>query len=210
MHIEFLVEEPSAEVALSNLLPRILAAPITFTIHPFGGKKDLLSQLPSRLKGYKRWLPQDWRIVVLIDKNGENCVALKSRLERIARQAGFVTKSSAAMSRKFQVLTRLAIEELESWFIGDMEALTKAYPKVPLALGKKEKFRNPDEVQGGTWEQLERVLQRAGYYAGGMPKVEVARQVSSHMDPSRNSSHSFKVFRDGILACFHSRNASLS
>jgi hypothetical protein len=52
MHIEFLVEEPSMEVALQQLLPRILPAETTHRVLTFQGKKDLLAQLPVRLRGY--------------------------------------------------------------------------------------------------------------------------------------------------------------
>jgi hypothetical protein len=65
MHVEFLVEEPSAEAALSNIVPKILRD-VTFRIHPFQGKQDLLSKLLPRLKGYRGWLPDDWKIVVLV------------------------------------------------------------------------------------------------------------------------------------------------
>lgn len=51
MHIEFLVEEPSAKAALSNLAPRIVPG-VEFRIIPFQGKHDLLSKLPARLRGY--------------------------------------------------------------------------------------------------------------------------------------------------------------
>ena len=92
MHVEFLVEEPSAEVALFNIVPRILHD-VTFRIHPYQGKQDLLSKLLPRLRGYKNWLPEDWRIVVLIDTDDEDCKELKANLERIAEKAGFLTKS---------------------------------------------------------------------------------------------------------------------
>lgn len=52
MHIEFLVEEFSAQAALQNLLPKILSAEITFDIHAFRGKDDLLGKLPARLQGF--------------------------------------------------------------------------------------------------------------------------------------------------------------
>jgi hypothetical protein len=71
---------------------------------------------------------------------------------------------------------------------------------VPPDLGSRRPYGDPDAVTGGTSEALERVLQRAGYYAAGMPKIEVARNISSHMDPLRNSSHSFQVFVSGVQA----------
>lgn len=87
MHFEFLVEELSTEAALSNLVPNILEAEHPFAIHPFQGKPDLLANLPARLQAYRTWLPKDWRIVVLIDEDREDCKALKGQLEKAAKQA---------------------------------------------------------------------------------------------------------------------------
>ncbi len=198
-HVEALVEEPSAEAALLNLLPRILGEEVTFAVHPFQGKPDLLKKLPQRLAAYRRWITGDYRILVLIDEDREDCHRLKARLEECARNAGFVTKSEAGRGRQFRVLNRIAVEELEAWFFGDVEALVTAYPGVPQTLGHKAVYRDPDSIKGGTWEALEQVLQRAGHYSSGMPKIETARKVSEHMDPYRNRSRSFKIFRDGLL-----------
>jgi hypothetical protein len=198
MHIEFLVEEYSAEAALKNLLPSILLEETTFAIRPFSGKQDLLSQLPKRLNGYQKWLPEDWRIVVLVDRDRENCRTLKTRLEDAALQAGLATKSSVRGQGRFAVINRLAIEELEAWFFGDPEALVQAYPRVPATIGHKAQYRNPDAIAGGTWEALERILKKSGYYQSGMPKVETARKVSMYMDPNRNISKSFQMFREAL------------
>ena len=40
---------------------------------------------------------------------------------------------------------------------------------------------------------------KAGYFSGGLRKIEAAEQIAPHMDPSRNTSHSFQVFRDALL-----------
>ena len=95
MHIEFLVEDLSTAEVLSYLLPNILSDSITFETHSFQGKQDLLSKLPNRLKGYKKWIPNDYRILILVDKDNEDCQKLKRKLEKIAVDAGFVTKSVA-------------------------------------------------------------------------------------------------------------------
>jgi hypothetical protein len=199
MHIEFLVEEPSAEAALSNILPKVFEPTTSFAIHPYQGKQDLLKKLPSRLRGYKAWLPGDWRIVVLIDADDEDCRRLKGRLEDIAQNSNLLTKSVTRNSSNFQVLNRLAIEELEAWFFGDVEALHATYPRISLNLGNKAKYRDPDSIAGGTWEALERELKRVGYYSGGLSKISAAREISLHMVPERNRSHSFQVFRQGLL-----------
>jgi hypothetical protein len=199
VHIEFLVEELSAEAALKNLVPKILGEEVTFQIHPYQGKQNLLRKLPDRLKGYKKWLPDDWRIVVLIDTDRQDCKLLKHQLEEIASNAGLITKSAAPSDRSFQVLNRLAIEELEAWFFGDVEAIATAYPGVSPKIAQKERFRNPDAITGGTWEALEKLLQSKGYHRGGLEKVNAARQISQHMNPDCNRCKSFEVFRDGLL-----------
>jgi len=66
------------------------------------------------------------------------------------------------------------------------------------SLGAKAKFRDPDAIEGGTWEALESELQRKGYFQGGLAKIEAAKAISSYMDPERNRSKSFQVFRDGL------------
>ncbi len=199
MHIEFLVEELSMKEALQNLLPKILGETITFDIHPYQGKNNLLSKLPDRLRGYKSWLSDEHRIVILVDEDREDCKLLKEKLEKIAIDAGFSTKASVGIDQKFQVLNRIAIEELESWFFGDIHALIKAYPGVSPNLENQAKYRDPDAITGGTWEALEKVLQRVGHHKGGLEKTRAAREISQHMNPSNNRSKSFQIFYEGLL-----------
>ncbi|MBE9200315.1 MULTISPECIES: DUF4276 family protein [unclassified Nodularia (in: cyanobacteria)] len=205
MHIEFLVEELSMKEALQNLLPKILGETISFDIHPYQGKKYLLAKLPHRLRGYKSWLPDEDRIVILVDEDREDCKLLKERLENIAIDAGFITKAKASVGigQNFQVLNRIAIEELEAWFFGDIDALINAYPGISPNLEKQAKYRDPDLIMGGTWEALEKVLQRAGYHKGGLEKTRAAREISQYMNPSINSSNSFQIFYDGLLKTIH-------
>ncbi|MEB3342659.1 hypothetical protein [Okeania sp.] len=54
---------------------------ISFDTHSFQGKQDLLSKLPGRLKGYKKWIPNDWIIIVLLDRDNQDCQKLKQQLE---------------------------------------------------------------------------------------------------------------------------------
>lgn len=201
MHIEFHLEEPSAEAALRNIVPRILAISYTANYHVYKGKNDLLRKLPKRLLAYNRSsLPTNWRIVVLIDEDRQRCTELKMELEAASKKAGLWTKSEAARGNVFQVLNRIAIEELEAWFFGDVKALAIAYPGVSPKLSYQQRYRDPDAINGGTWEMLEKVLQRAGHYRSGLRKIEAAHMISQHMDPRRNRSKSFQVFRDGLLA----------
>ena len=199
MHIEFFLEEPSSEAFLEGMLGKLLPAGTTWNAIVFQGKPDLLANIKPRLKAYKKWIPNDWKIVVLVDEDREDCLKLKQQLEGAATYAGLSTKSNPRKG-KFVVLNRIAVEELEAWFFGDPAAMVMAYPGVPTSLGAKAPYRNPDGVAGGTWEAFERVLQRAGYFGGGLPKIEVAREMAKHMEPSRNNSASFQTFVQGLAA----------
>ena len=195
MQIEFLLEERSAEVALEIILPKILSDNVDYTFHVSQGKPHLLKNLPTLLKGFSPPLFDNRRIMVLIDEDREDCFQLKAQLEGIAHDVGFRTKSSASQEGDFQVVNRLAIEELEAWFFGDIEALRTAYPKV----SRKAQYQDPDAIENGTSEALWRALRR--YYPTRLPKTKVARNIAQHMEPNRNKSKSFQVFVEGLKAC---------
>lgn len=196
-HLELLVEEPSMEAFLRALLPRLLPADRTFEVHAFQGKSDLLGKLQNRLRGYAKWLPADSRVVVVVDRDDDDCQALKQRLEGMAEAAGLRTRSRAA-GTPWQLVNRIAIEELEAWYFGDWAAVCSAYPHVSQTIPQQRGFRNPDAVRGGTWEAFERILQRYGYFKTGLRKVEAARAIGTHVDSGRSRSRSFVRFHEAI------------
>ncbi|TDV48985.1 DUF4276 family protein [Actinophytocola oryzae] len=188
VRLEVLVEEPSAELALRSLLPRIVPE-CPFKIYIFNGKHDLLRRLPQRLRAYSSyWSEANLRVVVLLDRDGDDCVRLKAELERIAVASSLPSHA---------VMFRIVIEELEAWFLGDVPALCHAYPRLPASLGQQDGYRDPDAVRG-TWEALERVLRKHGYHRKGLAKYVAAGEVAPHMDVDNNRSRSFQVFRDGL------------
>jgi hypothetical protein len=97
------------------------------------------------------------------------------------------------------------VEELEAWFFGDVEAICQAYPKVSANLANQQPYRDPDAIKGGTWEALERVLQKAGYHPGGLEKYKASSEISQYMNPKSNRSKSFQVFYHGLLDCINSK-----
>jgi hypothetical protein len=199
MLLHFFVEEESAEAALIELVPRILAGrDFDYEIFVFQGKQNMLKRLPARLKAYAHRPGDDWRIIVLIDRDNDDCLALKRQLEELAAQAGLVTRSRSIAS--YQLINRIAIEELEAWFFGDIEAIRSAYPRISGTLDRQTKFRDPDAIRGGTWESLEDVLKP--YHPGGLEKIRAAREIARHMQPDRNRSASFCAFRDALRALF--------
>jgi hypothetical protein len=197
-HLELLVEEPSMEAFLRVLLPRLLPEGRTFEVHPFGGKPDLLGKLEDRLKAYSSWLPADWRILVIVDRDDDDCSELKGRMEMAARKAGMSTKTHPRRSH-WQLVNRIAVEELEAWYFGDWAGVRCVYPRVPENVTRKVGFRDPDAIAGGTWEAFERILTKHGYFEGGLRKTEAARALGAAIDPARSSSRSFLALRDAIL-----------
>ncbi len=193
-----LVEDQSMEVFLGTLLPRLLPNEATFEIHAFQGKRDLLNKLENRLRGYQRSLPSSWRLAALVDRDDEDCHKLKARMEQMASATGLRTRSTVS-GVDWQVVNRIAIEELEAWYFGDWEAVRTAYPRVRPAISRNARYRDPDAIAGGTWEAFERVLKRYGYFTTGLRKSEAARAVAAHIDHTRNRSRSFIHFCDAVI-----------
>ena len=184
------------EAALEILLPKI-ARNLTFRIYPHNGKETLLAKLPGRLRSYRQMMQPGWLILVVLDRDRDDCRKLKQHLELAAADAGLITKTRAA-GGQFEVLNRIAIEELEAWYFGDWMAVRAAYPNVRKGIPRQARYRDSDAVAGGTAEALQRVLLNSGHIFGRLPKIEAARTIAPHMNPARNTSRSFQVFRDAL------------
>jgi hypothetical protein len=119
--------------------------------------------------------------VVLRDNDGKDCIALKQRLRDMCVNAG-----------RADTLVRLVCQELEAWFLGDLEAIEEAYVIPDLAAQNrgKARFRNPDE--------LPRPSQDLADLTGDITKIERARRIAKKMVVERNTSPSFQVFVSGV------------
>ncbi|MGD8589266.1 MAG: DUF4276 family protein [Chromatiales bacterium] len=199
--LEVLVEEPSAKAALDILLPKIVQGNARFAVRNFGSKYKLLKELSKRLAGYAVQIKrgENLRILVLIDQDSDDCMALKQNLENVALECGLATKSHPDAQGCFVVVNRVVVEELESWFIGDPAALRRAFPKLPPA-NNKGIFAKPDNQNGKAWESLHRFLKKHGIYKNHYPKIEAAKKISPFIDLGRNRSPSFQQFLVGIGA----------
>ena len=209
--VEVLVEDKSGSIALDILLEKILGANGTvhsWKLHSYKGigriprnlnavqnpgKRLLLDHLPRLLRGYGRSLrPGRDCVVVVVDLDNSNCVALK--LELLA-----VLNTCRPRPR---TLFRIAIEESEAWLLGDRRAVKVAYPNAKNSI--LTAYRQ-DSICG-TWEVLADAvhsggsaqLKIAGYPSAGKAKCEWAGRIAPHADVNRNRSKSFQVFRDGV------------
>ena len=155
---------------------------------------------------------EDWRVVVLVDRDADDCYELKARLEAEALAAGLRTLTASRITpnappaHPFFVVNRVVCEELEAWYFGDLAACQAAYPRLKRAHFSATHLHDPDSVKGGTWEAFGRTLNKAGYLpatpANHRWKYEAAELIGPHLSvgPLANQSLSFQSFITGILA----------
>ena len=200
--IQIHVEEPSMEAFKQALLPRMLTSAVAWKIIDYGSKQQLLARLPQRLLGYAQYdAAYRPKLMVLVDRDDDDCAALKAQLETACEAALLRTKGRPADSGDFDVVNRIVVEELEAWFFGDPEALQEVWPGTRRSLGKAA-YRDPDAVRGGTHEALLRVLKSAGHLrdADRLPKIEIARIMGHVLNVQRSRSSSFQHFQTGLDA----------
>ena len=99
------------EAFLQTLLASMLPEDSAFTIHSFRGKPDLMKKLRDRLRGYAAWMPESYRIVVVVDRDDDDCKILKEKLETAATDSSLLTRTQTG-GTPWQVVNRIAIEEL--------------------------------------------------------------------------------------------------
>lgn len=209
MHIEVLVEDASGAKLLDALLPKLIGAhgeQHTWRIHSYKGAgrlpKDLnknadaanrilLDQLPRLLRGYGQ-TPGIDAVLVVLDSDRRNCAEFLAELKALL----------AACNPAPNTLFRLAIEEIEAWYLGDRQALQAAYPRAKAdVLGR---YRQ-DSICG-TWELLadaiypggSAAIKKAGWPLPGQVKAEWAEKMGPLLDPQRNDSPSFKKLCQGV------------
>ncbi|WP_062269000.1 DUF4276 family protein [Endozoicomonas arenosclerae] len=175
----FMLEEPSAKILLESLLPRVLPPNVSFLCIAHEGKQDLEKSIPIKLKHWN--VPNSW-FVVIRDKDQSNCIQLKQRLKKLCED-----------NDRPETLIRIAVHELESWFLGDLTAVGTAFDLPKLASKQQsKKFRNPDALANAQ-EELKRLVK-------GYQKMAGARKISPHLSLDANTSESFHHLLSGLEA----------
>lgn len=193
MHVAILVEDDSTEATASILLSRLLASHPEHTaeVVSFDGKQRMLGRLRERFYMLARSHYAD-RVIVVIDQDTDDCEALKRRIYDDAVSAGLVHHYQSTSESSLRI--RIAITELESWFIGDPAAVRAAYPRVTARDMRLRQRESDTLIDASEW--LNRRLTSRGYYSGRMRKIEAAQAIAPHLDlsPDANASHSFRLF----------------
>lgn len=174
----FFLEEPSAKEMLEGILPKILPTDVTSKFVVFRGKQDMEKRLVLRLREWRR---PNTRFVVMRDKDAADCVAVKNTLALLCRQAG-----------KPEALIRVVCKTLESFYLGDLFAVEKAFGINGLAKQQqKKKFRSPDNL-GNPAEELSKITNQR------YQKMSGSRTIAPLLTMEKNLSHSFNVLIRGI------------
>ena len=201
IRLEVLVEGASDAPAIKEVLQRKigLVEDVHFRIHPHRGKgrlpanplsrpdpkhRGLLDQLPAKLIGYGK-SHQNGFVLIVIDADDASPKQLLADLKQMLSQ----------LPTKPNVLVCLAIEETESWFIADIEAIARAYPRGL----KKQLLKNiePDAVVGA-WEKLALALGMDPKKVSGLTKHEWATRISPYLDLDAPKSPSFAKLIDDL------------
>ena len=184
--IEILVEEPSMEECLKELLPKIVPArwkiAENYFIRKHQGKSDLQKSIHSKVRVFNNW-HEPAAIIILHDQDSADCKILK---EDLFERCG---------DHSIQILIRIVCRELESWYLGDLTAVEKAYPNFNSnKLKRKAQFRNPDLLNAK--DKLKKILPE-------YKEISSSREISKFMDVEQNRSISFKNFVSGIQTIFN-------
>ncbi len=212
-HLEILVEDSSGKEMLQVILSKIIGPSgniCTYRIISYKGigyiprnlmgktnprKRILLDRLPRLLIAYgKTYIKyKDVSVVVVVDNDKNNCIDFKKEL----------LKLKDACNPHPDTLFRIAVEEMEAWLLGDINAIMKAYPSVKTAI--LNTYKNDTICR--TWELLADAVYHGGiaslkdkpYHVIGSLKHEWARNITPHINVVENRSPSFQCFRKGIL-----------
>ncbi len=188
----FLLEEPSIKNVLVELLPKVIPAGLSYKCIPHQGKQDLAKSIPNKIKAF-RFSPAT-KFVIVHDQDSHECKQLKVELSQICQRAG-----------KPDILIRIICRELESWFLGDLAAVEKAYQLPSESLSKRQnqkKYRDPDGLNSAKQELIKLVDEyKYEYYAGTHSKA-----IAPHLSLTENKSRSFHIFLDGIKQLIHEKS----
>lgn len=142
---------------------------VDWHIISFQGKADLKRRMAEKMRAWNYGAPH---FVILRDNDGANCRALKEKI-RVDAEKG-----------KKPHHIRIVCQELESWFVGDLDAVARAYPNRHIR-ANVGKYRDPDRLKNAS-QELARLVGERG-------KVGRAERIAQHMQPNRNRSVSFRV-----------------
>ncbi len=183
----FYLEGRSEEVFLEGFLPRAFptindretfAKPKFIT---FEGKQDLHGELVKKIR---LWKKPSSIFIILQDQDNECCNQAKRRLLSLYKDANKPANEH---------IVRIACRELENWYLGDLAAVGRVYNSNLERYYRTAQYRRGIDMLYGTSEM--RRITKCRY-----EKIDGSRRIAQELntDYSKNQSHSFRVFCQGI------------
>lgn len=179
MTLVCLLEEPSAEEMLKSVLPRILNKNINVKYLVFKGKQDLEKNIALKIKG---WQTPDSYFLIMRDKDSGDCTQIKNTIKEKVSKTG---KSGCTC-------IRIACHELESFYLGDLDAVRAGLGVTIKAGQESRKYRQPDKLANAA-EELIKITGRK------YSKLQGSRSIAPYLKlDGSNKSHSFNVLLNGV------------
>lgn len=208
MHLHFMVEDQSGEKLVDIIAKKLCSSNPAVTYETKGYKGlggftpkntatethtgKLLNNLATVLDGLNRAYSKNpnypFAVIVVVDNDNRDTNAFRAEMEAVAQ------KKNVTIDHVFCI----AIEEIEAWLLGDIEAVKAAYPhaKMDVIRGYQQ-----DSICG-TWEKLAEAvykgglkkLKKQGSFEIGKMKCEWAEKIGAKMVIDKNESPSFQFF----------------
>jgi hypothetical protein len=173
--IVILAEEPSGQVIAECLAQKLGLFDRTILL-AHQGKSDLDRSFLLKIGHWRAQKPP--KFIIMRDNDGADCLKLKGRLiDRIPSEA----------IRRVKV--RLVVQELESWYLGDLSAVVKAGFATDALVDpqrRKAKLKNPDRLNNAK-QVFRGLVTRSG-------EIALARGIGPHLSLTENRSPSFHHF----------------
>jgi hypothetical protein len=173
-----LTEEPSIKNILEEVLPKILPKNVSFRILVHQGKNDLEKALTEKITSLSRI--EGAKILITIDQDTQDCKLLKQKLTSLIG-------NNCSCDYKIRIVCR----ELESWLLGDLSAIEKAFPRFKSAsFSQKAQMIDVDKIKGKPTDFLLRIIPEFKDRKK-LPKLEFSKKIAPFLNIDNNTSVSF-------------------
>jgi len=173
-----LTEELSIKNVFDIVLPQILPQDVVCRVLVHQGKNDLEKVLAERIASLSRI--DGAKILITMDQDNNDCKQLKQKLVNLINE-------KCVCDYKI----RIVCKELESWLLGDLSAIEKAFPRFKKeACIEKAQMKDVDKIKEKPTEFLLRIIPDFKDRKK-LPKLEISKKIAPFLDIANNSSISF-------------------
>ena len=166
--LHIFTEEVSAKNVFDAILPKILSESVSYRIYPHQGKQDLENALRTSLPSISK-IPGS-KVLITRDQDSADCRIVKNDIQRILDDNCHCDYS-----------IRIVCKELESWFLGDSEAIKKAFPRFkPEQYRSKRNIRNVDKITNPSKYLLKIIPDYTNNKK--LPKLAVSENIAGFLD----------------------------